>query len=270
MGSETAPLIVDIDEDFFGVQLPSAPLMQLGWELIDILQISYPLKGIFCPPEAINGSEELEIDSWFHEAVQSFHKAGCFSKLQCVYLESNSSLPYSCQKEIARVVSSMNSRWRCQDGNEVLHRMTQLVMLLSYYPIRYVDALMEAGICLESASRTYRREPKIHFCLGHNHPGASVVPEFVPTYDEIIELARNMTRILKSALPRKPAVITVARSVRDGYCIRKNLQLVETIIKMVLKRVYDLSDEDFHYSEFLAGGQNGWMERRQDSANIFS
>lgn len=264
-----APLIVDIDEDFFGVQLPSAALMQQGWELMDILYLSYPLKEIFCPPKELSGREELKIDSWFQKTVQSFKNAGCFSKSHCLHFLENSSISSPCQEEIYKSVFSMNPRWRCQNMEEVIFNMKRLVILLSYYPEHYLNVLMDTGICLEVASRSYKVQPKMHFCLGHNYPGASVVPEYGPKYEEIIELARNMTRILKATLPRKPAVITIARSIRDGYSIRKNLSLVETIIKMVLKRVYNLTDENFHYSEYLAGGPRGWADRYEQKLKVF-
>ncbi|VDO14955.1 unnamed protein product [Rodentolepis nana] len=264
-----APLIIDIDEDFFGVQLPSAALMQQGWELIDILSLSYPLKEIFCPPEELSGAEELKLDLWFQKTVESFKNAGCFSQYHCSHLHDNSSISFPCQEEIHKSVFFMDPRWRCQNIDEVIFNMKRLVILLSYYPHHYLNVLMEAGVCLEVASRSYKVQPRIHFCLGHNYPGASVVPEYGPAYEEIIELARNMTRILKATLPRKPAAITIARSIRDGYSIRKNLSLVETIIKMVLKRVYNLTDENFHYSEYLAGGPRGWADRYQKKRKVF-
>ncbi|KAM7535789.1 hypothetical protein Aperf_G00000103531 [Anoplocephala perfoliata] len=257
-----APLIVDIDEDFFGVQLPSAVLMQHDWDLVDFFEVSLLLREMFCPPAELTGAEEIAIDSWFQQTVTSLTKAHCFDSSRCLYFYDNSSLSASCKDEILRAASTLNPRWSCPNAESVIFHMIRLAMLLSSYPIQSLNVLMDAGICLEVASRTYQTQPHIGLCLGHNYPGASAVPEFVPPYKEIVVLARNLTRILKAALPRKPAVVTIARSVRDGYSIRKSQPLVELVIKMVLKRVYNLTEENFHYSEFLAGGQRGWAERR--------
>lgn len=256
-----APLIVDIDEDFFGVQLPSAVPIQQDWDLLDILQISLTLEKMLCPPAELTGAEEIDIDSWFQQTVRSFIKARCFDSSRCLPFYDNMSLSLSCKDEILRAASTLDSRWSCPNRDSVIFNMIRLVMLLSFHPIQSLNVLMEAGVCLEVASRTYKTQPHIGLCFGHNYPGASAVAEFVPVYEEIIELARNMTRILKATLPRRPAVITIARSVRDGYSIRKNQPLVELVIKIVLKRVYNLTGENFNYSEFLAGGQRGWAER---------
>lgn len=258
---DSGALIIDIDEDFFGVQLPAASLLQNDCDLIDLFEISNTLHGILCPPVGLTGAEELEIDSWFQQTIKSFDMAGCFTPTVCLHMYYNSSLPISCRDEIARAAASLNPRWRCQDMASVIFYVERLAILLSYQTDQALKALSETGICLEAASRTFETEPKIGLCLGHNLPGASVVPEFVPSYKNIVELARNMTRILNATLPRRPTVITIARSSRDGYVVRKLQPTIELAIRMVLKHVFNLTDANFHYSEYLAGGEIGWVDR---------
>ncbi|EUB61456.1 hypothetical protein EGR_03746 [Echinococcus granulosus] len=228
---DPATLIIDIDEDFFGVQLPASSLLQNDCDLIDLFEISNTFHSIFCPPVSMTGAEELEIDSWFQQTIKSFAMAGCFSPTVCLDMYYNSSLPICCRNKALKAIS-------------------------------------ETGICLEAASRTFQTKPKIGLCLGHNLPGASVVPEFVPSYKNIVGLARNMTRILNATLARRPIVITIARSSRDGYVVRKLQPMIELAIKMVLKRVFNLTDANFHYSDYLAGGKIGWVDRYRETIKI--
>ncbi|KAL5109158.1 hypothetical protein TcWFU_007045 [Taenia crassiceps] len=265
---ESGALIIDIDEDFFGVQLPASSLLQNGCDLIDLLEISGTLHDILCPPIGLTGAEELEIDSWFQQSIESFATAGCFTPAVCLHMHYNSSLPISCRYEINRAVSTLNSRWRCQNTARVIFYVERLVILLSYQTDKALKALSETGICLEAASRTFQTEPKIGLCLGHNFPGASIVAEFVPSYQNIVEMARNMTRILNATLPRRPIVITIARSSRDGYVVRKLQPIIELAIRMVLKHVFNLTDANFHYSEYLAGGKIGWVDRYHELPKV--
>ncbi|VDM33233.1 unnamed protein product [Hydatigera taeniaeformis] len=264
---DSAALIVDIDEDFFGVQLPASSLLQNDWELIDLYEISNALHNILCPPDGLTGAEELAIDSWFQQTIKAFAMARCFSSTVCLHLYYNSTLPLSCRDEITRAAYTLNTRWRCRNMDKVIFFLERLAVLLSYQTEKAMKSLSETGICLESASRTFGTEPQISLCIGHNLPGASIVPEFVPSYTNIVELAKNLTRILNATLPRKPTVITIARSARDGYVVRKLQPLIELATKMVLKRVFNLTDTNFHYSEYLAGGKSGWINRYRKSVN---
>ena len=258
---DPAPLIIDIDEDFFGVQLPAACLLQHGWDLTDLLQISDVIHKIICQPINLSAKEELRIDSWFHKSISYLIESRCLSSKFCFDIHDNTSLPESCKFAIHKIASTIIPRWRCPHASSSIYHLERLVKFLSLHTLKELKVLLETGICLEYASRTYGYKPNMGLCLGHNLPGSSVIPEYIPTYDSIVELGRNLTRILKAISPRKPIVITIARSARDGYVVRKLQPLIETTIQLVLKHIFNLTDANFHYSDYLAGGIPGWSNR---------
>ncbi|VDD75108.1 unnamed protein product [Mesocestoides corti] len=253
------PLILDIDEDFFGVQLVGMVLANLDCEMQMAVHISESLREVLCLRKGTS-DEEMLADAWFRGFINDI-KSECLPDGECLDFLDNATLSGECQAAIRRSANGIDPTIACTDGDRVDFYVTRLAQVLAYLTPEQLDEVARIGACFENAWRTHAYEGQVGLCLGHNIPGASIVPEFVPSYRDLIGLGRNFTRIVKSILPRRPDVITIARSARDGYVVRHLQPLVEAVIIKVIKGVFNVSDENFHFSEYLAGGKGGWINR---------
>ncbi|CAH8528878.1 unnamed protein product [Dicrocoelium dendriticum] len=247
------PIIVDIDEDFFGVYLVARNLTDTGLNIIAILQLDRTIQSIFCPKRAV---DESFIDTWFQELL-AYVRATCARALSGMEV-------FECQRNISeRVYDSlvqMNPAWLCQEDNGP--SLQDLVETLTHPTItnEQLLALSRVGLCLTNAWSSYAYEPRMRLCIGHNSPGMTLVKEHVPDTEELMLLASNLTKVLL-AIPQKPALITLCRSARDGYTPRWLQPTIEYTITGILKRLFNLTQGDISYSPRLAGGVNGWQDR---------
>ncbi len=245
------PLILDIDEDFFGVQLVGHDLLREGISEYEYEMVNWVLESLFCPKFA---GDEARVDSWFRRHLKT-PKA-------CSRDPANLSRPFCSEQRANRTICSPRSLEAsfaripavCPESKPVFEVLNRL---LSNMTLPQLNAFERVGVCFNMAWRTYAFQPHLRLCLGHNQPGHSVVPQHVPQLEEMVALAKNFTRVLR-ALPRQPDVITVARSARDGYVARWLQQTVEKFIITSVKKVFGLRTTDIHFSDYLAGGKDGW------------
>ncbi|CAL8106209.1 unnamed protein product [Calicophoron daubneyi] len=248
------PLILDIDEDFFGVHLPSRNLTDIGFTTEEVAEIGAMVHEIFCPKYP---PLEKTIDEWFKRLTQRLIN-------EC--LPSISGKDLSCVRalamEILPTLHSNHKTWLCT--SDVKHSFLDLMHFIAEHAMttEKLNALARTGLCLDSAWSGHLYEPHMHLCVGHNTVNNSIVPEYVPSHKELVELAANFTRVLM-ALPYQPITVTVCRSSRDGYTPRWLQMRIEAIVLGLLKRVLKISQKAVHYSTHLAGGQNGWDKRWQ-------
>ncbi|VDL93768.1 unnamed protein product [Schistocephalus solidus] len=265
------PLILDIDEDFFGVRLVGADLLYHGLDMESVLTMGDFIRPIFCLKKG-NELEEMRPDIWFRGLLNRIISHCLTRSPQCPRPDLNGTVYDTCS---AAIWDAKQDLYRaqpplvCQGVGEEQHlveaevenSLNLLTLLLRNRTREQIRALQRVGICHEFAWRTWFPDMvPISLCLGHNTPGHSVVPEYVPTYTELEALLRNFTRIVR-AVPRVPDVITVARSARDGYVPRWLQTRLERLILKVIKVVFRLENDDVVYSDYLAGGQGGWYQR---------
>ena len=60
----------------------------------------------------------------------------------------------------------------------------------------------------------------------------------------------------------KPRVVSIARSVRDGYTPRGSFRRIERDLLYILRTVYpQISEPTIIYDPNLLGGRHGWLNR---------
>ena len=68
---------------------------------------------------------------------------------------------------------------------------------------------------------------------------------------------------LLSKLP-KPLLVTIARSVRNGYTPRTQQQYIERGVLQALQRVFGIGPTDVNWDSQLVGGRRGWFQYKID------
>ncbi|VEL39531.1 unnamed protein product [Protopolystoma xenopodis] len=138
-----------------------------------------------------------------------------------------------------------------------------------------LEALAAVGLCLDTAWVTHSGQPpRLHLCVGQNLVGRSLVDEWLPQPEmgmgigigirnatpTIGQLCAQVDRLL-GQLPRRPDLVTLVRSVRDGYTPHDRQPDIEAAILDVLERRLGLGPTDTVYSKHLLGGVRGWARR---------
>ncbi|CAH8856531.1 unnamed protein product [Trichobilharzia szidati] len=248
------PLILDIDEDFFGVHLVMRSLLKTGLTSEFIFSLNNLIPSIFCPLSHI---DELDIDQIYRWLLEQVYLTTHYSNYRKRFTIESYALN--------DILSSINKNLQitdifCHNYTLALKKFNELFKNTSITYEQF-NALTRVGVCLTNSLLTHQYTPEIHLCIGHNTPNASLVEEFIPTSDDLLQLAVQFTQILLS-LPYPPNVISVSRSSRDGYTPRWLQYNIETIILNILKRVFDLTDENIVYTKYLAGNKRqGWYRR---------
>ncbi|VDK29800.1 unnamed protein product, partial [Dibothriocephalus latus] len=93
------PLILDIDEDFFGVQLVGADLLYYGLDMENVLAMSDLIRPLFCLREG-SEIEELRPDIWFRGYLSSIISHCLTSSPQCPKTELNGTVYDACSAAI--------------------------------------------------------------------------------------------------------------------------------------------------------------------------
>ncbi|KAF6770437.1 hypothetical protein AHF37_11413 [Paragonimus kellicotti] len=245
-----SPLILDIDEDYFGVHLASRNLTETGLDPMVIQQLNEFISEIFCPKHP---NLEKAIDLWFQEFITVTRKS-CFEPRN----DSN------CYQQVDRfffeTLFEAHTDWLCYENVEIFIHNLENIITHPLITSEQLTVLSRVGLCLTNAWTTHKYKPRMQLCTGTNTPEFTLVEEFLPSENYFHSLLSNLTTVL-AALSQKPAVITVCRSTRDGYTPRWMQQTIEYALIGLLKRVFSLADEQFVYSDQLAGGRSGWNQR---------
>uniref|UniRef100_A0A3Q0KPR2 UPF0489 protein C5orf22 homolog n=2 Tax=Schistosoma mansoni TaxID=6183 RepID=A0A3Q0KPR2_SCHMA len=249
------PLILDIDEDFFGVHIVTNTLFKSGLNYDFIQSINLIISSIFCPISSyIN---ENVIDQIFHWLIQQiyFH----------IHYNKNNQKSIIDHDQLDILIKKINKTLQLTDilCNHYQLYIIKLNELFMNYTITYdqMKIISHIGICYTYSILTYQYIPEIHLCIGHNLPNTTLIDEYLPTSKDLLKLAIQFTQILLS-IPYLPNIITISRSSRDGYTPRWLQYHIETMILNIIKTVFNLTENSIIFTKHLAGDKYyGWYER---------
>ena len=262
----TGNIILDIDEDYFGVDLPAQALLDSGldWEAIRI--IDFTLRRIFCPRRI---DHEPRGNQMLREIINSFIRL-C---RRSVYSDDDTCASVAMGPGIGVIYKLILSYWAkdpeifcAKNSQEIYNSATELITASTLFSIYHLRVLMEFGFCFETspASGEFRDEVhgKIGLCMGFNTPNDSAVVVHKPDAAEIRARTTQLRKMLEIIDARhRPSVVTVCRSVRDGYTPRSLFSSIEANILGIFK---DLPGHyDVVYDENLYGGKGGWPDRHK-------
>lgn len=138
-----------------------------------------------------------------------------------------------------------------------------LTCFFGHLSAKQIATLKKIGFCLTTTINSYLplTNPGFQICMGSNTPVDSMVLAHRPTKNETILRTSTLLKILNSL--HRPRLVTVCRSVRDGYTPRFQYYLIEHGVMKAISSVF--SNVKVHYDPWLLGGKHGWPHRHKSS-----
>ncbi|XP_064606963.1 uncharacterized protein LOC135471601 [Liolophura sinensis] len=256
--SERENVILDIDEDYYGCEAAVQPVLDQKLTMVTIDKIDRFVDQIFCPETT---EEESSVDKVLAEMISAL------IRVKSCELEKKPSCPkgnlefYTTKvRRNTALVESTCVRQR----NKRFRLWGPFFKLVDSLTVNQLRQLREMGFC-------FRTTPKAHdfgsedegvflTCHGANTPNRSVVIFHSPTMKEVEQRTHLLQTFLQSTKKRiLPSLVTVCRSMRDGYTPRKFFRRIE---KDVLTSVDEaFPNSKVHYDRDLMGGKRGWPGR---------
>ncbi|XP_067670960.1 uncharacterized protein [Haliotis asinina] len=258
---ESDSVILDIDEDFYACEAVSAPLYDAGMNEDDIDSLSLYIGKILCTD---NAKDEMEADRYFQKllkAVQETLKHCRSGRLGVETCESN----HAFTEAVLALMPDMTITRdiMCLPKASTQFMLVNLVERLKRCSDTQLQHIARIGVCMYASPRStnFNRNKGMVLCKGYNGPMSEKVLYHSTNEQEIAASSRNLQKMLTQAFI--PKVVTVCRSVRDGYTPRKEFPLIEEGVLSVLKAVYPdhVTDDTIHYDSELLGGREGWYTR---------
>lgn len=253
-------ILLDIDEDFFGCVLRGHRLVNAGivWSVVE--EIDELTNEIFCPEL----TEKEAIANRFMRTVMALIIKHCKSSkiaaLACVTPGNPASKTFT--SAVSRVVESYSEKGIfCSMYKNA--RQKRLEMLFEYFmqmTIPQIRACANLGFCMQTSPRSYQ-ENGFQLCHGANEPNTTIVTQHSPGENELLLRLRRLRRMLLQGRYPTPGMVTLCRSVRDGYT---STEYFEDIERHVLKSISESKKHvNFNviYDINLLGGKKGWPSR---------
>ncbi|GFO25598.1 upf0489 protein c5orf22 [Plakobranchus ocellatus] len=270
--------ILDIDEDFFGCEAAVQPLYDVGLKETFIRKISFWVEKLFCGRTA---EHELASDFFFYNVIQYIKN----NRNICSNLK-NTTDPYKILVDRCLVnmyhnlhtilrskLASMDTEFVdsifCKSNNDAFYKsiLYQLMVLLTSLESNQLTALENVGICFQINQNSYIEASVGHLrlCDGCNRPNDTLVTFFSPSAKEIKYRMNNLQKFL-GQLARSPNLVTLCRSVRDGFTPRSRFHQIEDMIIEIIRNRYNKSRYYVHefYDRDLLGGKEGWWKRNRE------
>ena len=249
-------VILDIDEDYFGVQSGVQVLIDAGIPLDVVYVIDEVLPQLFCPDSIM--------------AEQALNKAlrAMFGALREFLLSKNKKKSLSTKGIVLKHIG----KYICHkhDVNGSSSFQTLISYLDSKLTLKIASALSNTKYCLfnslqlkvDYSKLSDNKMSDFSLCHGVLFPGDNLNEIFVETRVGGIEkrgkrLSKLLSFISESVTPK---IITIARSLRDGYVPRKQQRLIEHTVRKAIETNLSkrfLKSETI-FDENLVCGKDGW------------
>lgn len=243
-------IIVDIDEDYFGVESGVKKFIEQGISLQTQEALDTILSRLYCPlyisSEQFLHQKLRAIFQMAHEAKRSNQQDGLEEKMKLKIAKETS--PIICNQslvvELARFITQL-------DADETV-------------------SLSKASFCLYDSPRL-RKSGKVSesksigfsLCHGTIYPTDILNKIHVGNMQEINQRTNQMKDILQQIhLHVKPSMYTICRSLRDGYTPRNQQRYIEQNVLQVVSEVTRGNDRIEHiiYDSQLVFGKQGWIQ----------
>ncbi|XP_061174845.1 uncharacterized protein LOC133183987 [Saccostrea echinata] len=255
-GKSSAETILDIDVDFLNFMDANTILFQANVSRLVLEDLDSNLSRLFCPK---NGAEETVIDKLITEFIHFvlFHKNRKssvfntrftkFYEYGMKYFRTRDSkwLPYTCSVTAGQ-------------KNLFLKRFVRTIVTLSSPQL---DVIKETGFCLSTVRQSVKELPEKQFTICASDSKQSNTEGFDFNPETIRGRLQNFTDTLQHISKSPVRLVTVCRSVRDGYTHRASESYLERLILNTLQK--KLSNTKICYDHNLLGGKIGFRTNKQ-------
>lgn len=249
----TDNMILDIDEDFFGCEYASQSLHDLL--VPDLSMLDKFLYQLFCP---LHQNGEAALDGFLTDLIEFIKHTKCKSEHNH-RLCDNKTLNNS--KDFFMKRSSIWNHYMCKTSEKSrILLIDGVIEELFQLNNRHLNALQRVGFCLSTSRKSYQPiNPSLFVtCKGANSPNETVVTEHRTNPMEITERGRLLKTILRVFKASPPKLITVCRSIRDGYTPRKYFTKIEHTVLNAIRTNYQ--NAYIHHDNGLLGGKKGFKQ----------
>ena len=256
-------IILDIDEDFFGVESVFSTMFaqnKLSYKK-HMKQMANISSNIFCPDDC---DQEQEIDKFLVEVIDMILSSGHWSQPNYCFLPSDT-------KRVIRtkfITLIENNLYFCRKSVKTLLSLwDKFLQFFLNVTKEQLVIMKEIGFCLETGPKTlgfYDPDDDIKAfmpCVGRNVPGDTMVSLYSPDSQDIQFYTDKLYNILNSLGGVAPKLVTIGRSMRDGFTPRDYFHQIEENIILTLRNTWPNVRFRLHYDENLLGGEKGWPNR---------
>ena len=236
LGNFKSDILLDIDEDYFGVELPWQKLTDAGIGSFELRYVDAAVRNLIC---ARTGADETQASFDMRAFVEMYLRYCRFSRGA-----AQSTCASDARDLAATLVDNfvLKSRQEKPDlycaGNidQLLVDVLQVVRALNELTREQVVAILHIGFCFSESPKSFGFlsdvEEGFIVCHGANDPPESYTPTFTPSPEQFEADTRQLGELLDLLPP--PKVVTIARSVRDGFTPRS---LAPTIEEFLIARL---------------------------------
>lgn len=256
-------VILDIDEEYIGYEFSFAPLLATGLTVANITSINREVQRIICPKEM---KDETKADSVLSKIIfeiskrrrhfcmkkkpeycSKFPMSHNFSSVVHMFAKHLSSLPLalSCKKKV---------------GTKYIEKF---VLKLASLKEKQLLAISEIGFCFTPLPRNW--EYHFQLCLGGSVLNNNIRHLHSLQQQEVFSRIESFKKLMSEAKFR-PKLITVARSLRSGFTLRKYFHKIEREILSTFHVFH--SKLHVHYDSSLVGGKFGWPKRHSQNVTV--
>ncbi|CAL1541924.1 unnamed protein product [Lymnaea stagnalis] len=271
--SSSAGVILDIDEDFYGCWSDMIPLQKSGMAEKSVELLSDLIADVLCADTA---REEVVADMFYTALVnmvinlksESCEVIGQQLRDQNKHCKTSLEVSNYIIENIPTLLGYLK-----KEGHEILlcHEeeklqglyLQSMMQLLLNFSMKELRLLSDLGICFKvsPSSRYFAQGGLLHVCMGENTPARTKVSFHLPSEVEITTQTVSLRKII-TAVFKKPDLVTICRSVRDGYTPKQFHQVIESNILTSISHIYRSAHvENAHYDTNLLGGRLGWAQR---------
>ena len=271
---ETDKVILDIDEDFYGCSYAIKPLLDANVTMKQVEAIDDNLNAMICPETTVH---ETQTNKIFQQVV-ALIRLQKLCRTENLDNCSKNSLKLKPELLLHKLLTSALDRDETKlctddenqtvDYQDLAAKFMQEVSVLTAGQLSKIE---EIGFCSSTTPKALHMFYPFKFglCYGANTPGESMITEYNPHSRDILRRSLVLKVIIKNLKCCRPKIVSICRSVRDGFTPRKYFTKIEKDILTVLNDTFKMTN--VHYDIDLLGGKDGrpigW-KRKLDVKNM--
>ena len=240
-------IILDIDEDFFGVESGVQSFIDAGVPMDEIYMLDEILSNIYCPKSV---SDEILLND----------------QLRDMFVDMSNMINNA---DVTEKLLALTPKFFCTDESvgENLEVFALYLKTLSRKSLKTLSSLKYCNTNSFRLLKTFQNGQKLDvsssfaLCHGAIFPDDTLNQIFVDTDAGINNRAHNLTSLLDYIFVKaKPGLFTIARSLRDGFTPRKQQQTIELVILNSIRQVLHKRHLSARiiYDKYLVFGKKGW------------